>query len=258
MSISYRVCTSNEDYDAIHDLELIIWNMPSPAEAVASHMMHIVAHTGGMVMGAFDGERIVGLAVALATKYPGRLWSHMAGVHPDYQGQGIGYQIKQFQRTWAIEQGYTEMRWTFDPALRRNAHFNFHLLDATTHIYRPNFYGMMTDGLNAGVSSDRFELVWQLKNKEKIAHDLPDNLSFLLDIDNGKPVIKRKATERYHAVQCPYDFSTVKVDNLDLAIQWRQTMSEVLQSAFQDGYQIVDFVTERDRQQCWYVLHHQG
>lgn len=255
MGISYRVCTSNEEYDAVQKLEIAIWNMPSADDAITAHMMHVVTHTGGIVMGAFDGERMIGLAVGLATKFPGRLWSHMAGVHPDYQGQGIGYDIKQFQREWALKQGYTEMCWTFDPAMRRNAHFNFHLLGASTNSYHANFYGVMKDGINAGVPSDRFEVVWQLEADKKSSHEIPSDIPFLLEIDEQQPVITENRSEPYYAVICPYDFPALKAKNLDLAVQWRQAMREVLQSAFNHGYHVVDFVTNRDTKKCWYVLH---
>ena len=253
MSIVYRICTTNEEFETVQALEMTVWQV-SAKDAITGHMMHVIHHVGGNIMGAFDGDRMIGMSVAAPTKYPGRLWSHMAGVHPDYQGQGIGYQIKQVQREWAIDNGYTEMRWTFDPAMRQNANFNFHLLGATSNIYHRNFYGIMSDSINAGVPSDRFEAIWQL-DSEKPQHNIPANISFLLRSDNQQALITGKPVDDCHAVACPYNFPAIKSDNLDLAIQWRQAMSDVLQSAFEAGYQVIDFVSNREEKSCHYVIH---
>lgn len=253
MAINYRVCTTNEEFDTVQALEMTIWQV-SAKDAITGHVMHVLHHVGGNVLAAFDGDEMIGLAVAAPTKYPGRLWSHMAGIHPDYQGQGIGYQIKQVQREWAIENGYTEMRWTFDPAMRQNAHFNFHLLGTKTTIYHENFYGVMSDNINAGVPSDRFEAIWQL-DSDTTPLTIPDNIPFLLESDNQRPVVSGNPVNDFHAVMCPYDFPAIKAENLDLAVEWRHAMRDVLQAAFEEGYQVVDFVTNRDERQCWYILH---
>ena len=254
MAITYRLCETNEEFEAVKALEVLVWNMPNHSEAISAHTLHVLQHTGGIVMGAFDGDTMIGMAVAFSTKTAGLIWSHMAGIHPEYQGQGIGYQIKQAQRQIALGLGYREMRWTFDPAMRGNAHFNFHMLGARSNIYHHNFYGMMSDGINAGVPSDRFEVIWDLEAKESLRNDYPNELSFLLISEDDVPLISAQASDTYHAVQCPYDFHAMKAQNLDLAIQWRHSMREVLQSAFAKGYEIVDFVKQGEAKQCYYVL----
>ncbi|MGJ3237115.1 MAG: GNAT family N-acetyltransferase [Anaerolineae bacterium] len=254
MPVSYRPCTTNAEYEQIKALEVAIWQMPAH-EAITTHTLHVLTHNGGLALGAFDEGRMIGMAVAFATRHPQRLWSHMAGVRPDYQGAGIGYQLKQAQRDWALANDYTEMRWTFDPALRRNANFNFHQLGAITHIYHANFYGVMQDAINAGVPSDRFEAHWQL-DTNPVTHTPPTDLTFLLCADdNQRPQITSHPHARYHGVQCPYDFHAIKADDLDCALAWRATMREVLQGAFAQGYHVVDFVTDPAQRRCYYVLH---
>lgn len=253
VAISYRVCTTNEEFEAVAKLEMLIWKV-SATDVISSHIMHVINHVGGNIIGAFDGDAMIAMSVATPTKQPGRLWSHMAGVHPDYQGQGLGYQIKQAQADWAIENGYTEIRWSFDPAMRQNANFNFHLLGAKSNIYHANFYGVMNDSINAGVPSDRFEAIWQFDTDSE-RETIPDNLSFLLKSDNQRPLITTNPVDDFHAVMCPYDFRGLKAENLDLAIQWRDAMRDVLQSAFVQGYVVIDFVTNREEKFCYYVLH---
>lgn len=253
MPIEYRLCQTNEEFEAVKALEVLIWNMPGHSEAISVHTLHVLKHVGGIVMGAFDDDTMIGMAVAFPTKTAGLIWSHMAGVHPDYQGQGIGYQIKQAQREIALGLGYSQIRWTFDPAMRGNAHFNFHLLGARTNIYHENFYGTMNDGINAGVPSDRFEAIWDLAS-DAPQDDYPDNLKFLLTSEGTVPVVSAQVTDNYHAVMCPYDFQAVKAQSLELAIKWRHAMREALQTAFDQGYQVVDFVNERETKKCYYIL----
>ena len=52
------------------------------------------------------------------------------------------------------------MTWTFDPLVRRNAHFNLAVLGATVDEYLVDFYGPLPDAVNAGDESDRLLVVW--------------------------------------------------------------------------------------------------
>jgi predicted GNAT superfamily acetyltransferase len=58
---------------------------------------------GGVVIGAYDEACVIGLCFGFPSKRGDQvmLWSFMTGVHPDYQAQGIGYQLKYVQRQWA-------------------------------------------------------------------------------------------------------------------------------------------------------------
>ncbi|MEM9955131.1 MAG: GNAT family N-acetyltransferase [Chloroflexota bacterium] len=253
MTITYRPCTTHDEFATVAQLEKTIWAVDD-ADVITAHMLHVIHRIGGIVFGAFDGDTMVGMAVATPMQEQGLLWSHMAGVLPNYQGQDIGYQIKQVQRDWALKHGYHEMRWSFDPAMRRNANFNFRKLGVTTNIYHNNFYGMMSDGINAGVASDRFEAVWRL-NHPKITYDVPDDVSFLLTVGEQQLIINTTLTQPYHAVACPYDFPAIKSENLNIARMWRQMMAKAFSVAFAGGYHVVDFVTEQDNQFCYYVLH---
>jgi predicted GNAT superfamily acetyltransferase len=86
----------------------------------------------------------------------------MVAVLPGIRPRGVGYALKLWQRAACLENGVDEIRWTYDPLVRRNAYFNLVKLGARVVDYRPDFYGEMDDIINAGDHSDRFEVSWRL------------------------------------------------------------------------------------------------
>ena len=72
---------------------------------------------GGQVIGAFDGDTLIGFAMSLPGYRDGKpyLHSHMLAVLPQYRNAGIGRRLKLAQRDDAIARGFDLMEWTFDP-----------------------------------------------------------------------------------------------------------------------------------------------
>ncbi|MCC6802831.1 MAG: GNAT family N-acetyltransferase, partial [Anaerolineae bacterium] len=165
--IDYRVLHDPADLEKVVSLQIVVWGL-NPRNAVPSALLHVMALNGGLVVGAHDGDEMVGLLVSLVVNRGGDvfLWSHMTGTHPKYQRRGIGLELKRFQRRWALEQGYRSIGWTFDPLQRGNAWFNLHLLGENARMtsteYHVNFYGDMDDDINRGMPSDRIEVCWQI------------------------------------------------------------------------------------------------
>lgn len=88
--------------------------------------------------------------------------SHMNAVDPRARGRGIGVALKLRQRAICLEHGVEEVRWTYDPLIRRNAHMNLVRLGAEVIGYHPDFYGELRDAISGGDRSDRFEVRWRL------------------------------------------------------------------------------------------------
>jgi predicted GNAT superfamily acetyltransferase len=153
----------------------LIWGeeltVPVPLFVVADH-------TGGHVLGAFDGPRMVGMTLALAG-FRGTLrflHSHMTAVIPEYQNRGVGRRLKLFQRQDALKRGIPLVEWTFDPLELKNAHFNLVRLGAVARRYIPNCYGVTESPLHAGLRTDRLVAEWWIEStrvKEILAGNLP-------------------------------------------------------------------------------------
>ncbi|MBK8021759.1 MAG: GNAT family N-acetyltransferase [Chloroflexi bacterium] len=127
--IDIRVLHTIDELEAAVDVELAVWGL-NPRNAVPSALMHVLTLRGGLVLGAYEEDRMVGMLLSLPAQDGDEwmLWSHMTGVHPQVQGRGIGLALKRVQREWALAHGYRRIGWTVDPLQRGNAHFNFRLL----------------------------------------------------------------------------------------------------------------------------------
>jgi len=90
--------------------------------------------------------------------------SHMNAVDPAARGRGIGVALKLRQRAICLDHGVDEIRWTYDPLIRRNARMNLVRLGAEVAAYYPDFYGELRDAISGGDRSDRFEVRWRLSS----------------------------------------------------------------------------------------------
>jgi predicted GNAT superfamily acetyltransferase len=128
-------------------------------------------HIGGQILGAFDGETLVGFTKAFIgvhdhTPY---LHSHMAAVLPGYRDRHIGRQLKLAQREHALRRDIRRIEWTFDPLETKNAHFNINRLGGIARQYLPNLYGVTSSPLHRGLATDRLLVEWHLESPRVIA-----------------------------------------------------------------------------------------
>jgi predicted GNAT superfamily acetyltransferase len=168
--ISFRKCTTLDEFRECVSLQREIW-AETDLEIEPATMFVVAAYTGGQVLGAFDGDRLVAYTLAVvgllrATPY---LHSHHTGVHPDYRDRGVGRMLKLFQRDEALSREIRLIQWTFDPLELRNAHFNFNRLGAIARTYHPDLYGVTTSPLHRGLATDRLVAEWHLDSPRVIA-----------------------------------------------------------------------------------------
>ena len=132
---------------------------------MTAELLRALGHAGNYVVGAFSGARMVGASAGFFTAPPEcALHSHITGVAPREEHRGVGFALKLHQRAWALARGVPLVVWTFDPLVARNAWFNLAKLGALPTAYLEDFYGPMTDAINAGTASDRLLLAWRLRD----------------------------------------------------------------------------------------------
>jgi len=168
--VRVRKCEKLEEFEYCVELQRLIWGEADlEVEPVTAFV--VAAHTGGQVLGAFDGGRMIGYTLAVVGVRNGvpYLHSHMTGVQSDYRDQGVGRMLKLFQRDEALSRGIRLVQWTFDPLELRNAHFNLNRLGAICREYLPNLYGVTTSPLHRGLATDRLLVEWRLDSARTVA-----------------------------------------------------------------------------------------
>lgn len=248
--INYRSLNEMNDFADVARLEQLVWQT-ADVDTITLHAMRVITHTGGCILGAYHDGQMVGCAVGFATRDSDRLWSHFAAVHPDFRRQGIGEGLKRFQREWALEQGYQRMNWTFDPLQSANANFNFRRLGVTAHTYHVNFYGEMQDALNAGMQSDRLQVLWDFSTRTTGKAGSTD-APFALVYSAGKPEIGVTPENEPIRVAIPRHFNAIKAQDLGLAREWQLALRQVFLDALAKNYAIVAF--DRGPDSGYYTL----
>jgi predicted GNAT superfamily acetyltransferase len=169
--ILIRKCSGFEEYDACVRLQTDIWGY-DVRDAIPLREFIVIEHIGGQIIGAFDlarsdapggdGPSMIGFAMAMPGVREGKayLHSHMLAVQPEYRNSGVGRKLKLAQREDALARGITKMEWTFDPLEIKNAYLNIVRLGVVVHSYTPNFYGVFSSRLQAGLQTDRLHAEW--------------------------------------------------------------------------------------------------
>lgn len=248
------------DLAAVSGLCQAIWRAVPGSPLVTVELLKAMVVVGNYVAGAFDGDQLLGGCLGFfGNPVKGGLHSHIAGVARAGRGRGIGYALKLHQRAWALRQGVTHISWTFDPLVRRNAHFNLTKLAARPTRYLTNFYGPMDDAINSSGDTDRLLVDWDLPSRpvDAAARGHPSRTDATvgapaLSVDrDGRPVI-RSADSPIVLVAVPTDIEAVRARDPGLGRAWRVALREVWQGLMAEGARVVGF----DRA-GWYVMSRQ-
>ncbi|MQA88342.1 MAG: GNAT family N-acetyltransferase [Streptosporangiales bacterium] len=143
-----------------------VFELPPTDPAVSPRLLASLQRNGGTVLGAFDGDRLVGFAYGYLGKdvRTGEIYhySQVVAVHPGWQGAGVGRAIKFAQRDNVLAIGVSRMRWSYDPLRAANAHFNLDVLGARGRWFVRDLFGVEDTGRDAGVGTDRLIVEWDL------------------------------------------------------------------------------------------------
>ena len=158
-----RTIDSLDEVRRVEELQKEVWGMQD-RDIVPLTEMVAVRDSGGQLIGAFDGEALVGFVYGFVAIEGGRTvhHSHLLAVKPSYRGADVGYRLKLAQRERVLAQGLTRMTWTFDPLQSVNAHFNFGKLGVVCDQYKIDFYGDQSSSFLHRNGTDRLWVTWPL------------------------------------------------------------------------------------------------
>lgn len=243
-----------------------IWAMPGDLEVVPLHLLLTAQKNGGLSLGAFDEA---GSMIGFLFGFPGRAadgrWkhcSHMAGALPTYRRRGVGEALKRYQREFVLRQGLDLITWTFDPLEGVNATLNFAKLGVVCRTYERDLYGSMTDELNQGLPSDRFEVEWWITSPrvESRIRQGRERLSLAAVQRLGARRVNESVTEgglrrplepslnlsaALLLVEIPVDFQAIKSASPELAATWRAHTRTIFETYFQAGYWAAEFYSDQ-------------
>lgn len=229
---------SQADARAVFDQ---VWPDEDGSTQVRANLLRALVHAGGYCTAAYDASSrdLVGATLAfLGRSDEGALLlhSHMSAVVDAVRNRHIGTAMKQHQRAWAWSQGIPVVAWTFDPLVRRNAFVNLVKLGIEVRGYHENFYGAMSDAINAGDPSDRM-LAWWRVDSQRADAAAAGHLSAI-------PEESLRDSNDALLVATPEDIVALRAIDPAAAQQWRRDVREQLQQAFSDGWHI-DAITDR-------------
>jgi len=252
------------------------WQMKDYTEAVPPHLLRAVQDNGGLLLVAYDGNEIIGFVFGIIGRENNMFYhySHMVGVKRRYRGKGVGLKLKLAQREWAIRNGYNLVMWTYDPYQGLNAKFNFTKLGVICNRYYKNYYGVMKDGINKGMISDRFKVEWWVNSRFVIdrinrkGNLFPDVkgiftraelvVETLIDKDGDRMVsnVNLNSSSKFILIEIPSDINVLKEKSIRKANDWKLKLRPVFEEYFRRGYYTVDFISleENVKRRNFYLL----
>jgi predicted GNAT superfamily acetyltransferase len=168
-------------------LQKTVWGWED-ADLLPFRMFVVGTKIGGQLLGAFDGDRIIGFCLAIPGLKPdgkAYLHSHMLGVLPEYRNAGVGRQLKMRQRDDALARGIDLIEWTFDPLEMKNAYFNVERLGAIVRRYVRNQYGISSSKLHGGLPTDRLVAEWWIR-RPRVKPEIVERISVPADIEEAR------------------------------------------------------------------------
>lgn len=250
--VTVRLVSGTEEIRDVSDLLAEVWGTAPAASPGPRNVLAAIADTGGYVAGAWSEGSLVGASYGV-TYLEGSapcLRSQVTGVlHPR---RGVGEALKRHQQQWALESGMRRITWTFDPLVRRNAHFNLDRLGARIVRFVPDFYGPLDDGVNGTEATDRCVVSWPVSGGGRSSGPVDSEellraghvLLLGVDGDGGPAIVRPPDSLGGSAVllATPSDIVGLRSTNPAAAAAWRNAARAAFSAALEAGL-VSDLIT---------------
>lgn len=259
-----RDVESDAEYHAIEDIQKEAWGF-NDLDTVPAATLMATQHAGGVVLGAFDDDAMIGFAYGFAAYEQGRvsIHSHMLAVRPAYRNFQAGFYLKLAQREAVLKKGLDEISWTYDPLQSLNAHLNFAKLGVISQRYIVNFYGEATSSpLHQGFGTDRLWVRWLLNTDrvKRLASRDPNRSaaacgdSDLTSSELHEAALVRREGDRPEiqdltgltsglcTIEIPHNINSLKEHDPEAGVAWREATREAFLAAIHAGFEVTNFL----------------
>lgn len=270
-TIVIRDLDGGAEMRAVEELQKEVWGIPDLDVVPLSQLVAAKA-AGGVLLGAFDRETLIGFVYGFVSHEHGTVahHSHMLAVKPAYRNFNLGYKLKLAQRERVLAQAIDVMTWTFDPLQSLNAYFNFNKLGVVSDRYFINFYGEDAASFLHRNGTDRLWVTWLLTSR-RVNERLAGTVS-VLALEKVIPLVelgiddfprRNDLTEglslEQALIEIPADINALERQSSELAFEWRKATRWAFTEALTAGYLVTDFYRQsRGEQQLGTYLLSRG
>jgi predicted GNAT superfamily acetyltransferase len=254
--IVIRDITTIAEMHEVEQLQKQVWGV-ADLEVLPALALVPMTEVGGVLVGAFDGERMVGFAFGFPGNEKGRpiLHSDMLAVNPEYREHGLGYKLKLAQRERALANGIDTITWTFDPLQSLNAHLNISKLGVVSNSYRSNYYGETTSFLHR-TGTDRLWVTWSLNSdrvrqriearQSSLFSDFADGICLVRVGDDSEPLtLNINLRTQPLVIEIPGSINNLFREKPQLVHSWREATRNAFIRTFAGGYGVAEFFREQ-------------
>jgi chorismate synthase len=255
--IVIRDLGSFDDLCQVKAVEKEVWGMADD-DSLPMTLAIACKEAGSILVGAFDGDKMVGFAFGIFGREHGQttIHSHMLAVLERYRQHDLGLKLKHAQRERALGLGIREMTWTYDPLQSRNAHFNFSKLGIVSDTYKVDFYGPETSSVLHRNGTDRLWVRWLLDSRragDRIAGkdtraetlDALRHLAPLVSFNgDGRPAradLTESLGRQRVSIEIPGEILDVERSDMGLAREWRAATRWAFMEAIGAGFYVAEF-----------------
>jgi predicted GNAT superfamily acetyltransferase len=231
-----RRVESQAEYDECVRIQDETWGAGF-TERVPGAILKVAQYLGGVTAAAFDSPgkngQILGFVFGMTGVRDGQLvhWSDMLAVRPMARNRGIGRRLKLYQRSLVTEIGVTQILWSYDPLVCRNAHLNLNSLGARVTDYVPDMYGSDTgSALHEGIGTDRFVVAWEVSKSGEAGRQ-----------GSGDAAREPSKNALEILVEIPEDIHDLIATAPAKARAWRESTRAAFLRHLADGYRVTGF-----------------
>jgi predicted GNAT superfamily acetyltransferase len=263
-AIVFRDIEQLSEMREVERLQKTVWGVDD-LDVLPSLAMRPLVEVGGILIGAFDKDRMVGFVFGFPGRHNGVdvVHSDMLAVLPEYRSFGLGFRLKLAQRESALAMGIKTISWTFDPLRALNASLNFARLGVISDRYEIDYYGETSSVLHRLGGTDRLWVTWSLDSERTVERiqankreaRMEEAAPRLIMIGHEQQPVSQDRLEGAHVlIEIPANLDELLQQQPRLASEWRMATRDAFTRALAEGYVVEDFIFDKAARKGSYVL----